>query len=181
MGQITLVTGGARSGKSAFAHNRALNSCYRDRLFIATAQNTDEEMAQRIARHRQDRGDRFTTIEEPVALGNTLDKACDLADVILVDCLTVWLGNCFYCRDSGEEIERDVDQLLEILRRWGAARADLLLVTNEVGWGIVPDNLLARRFRDCAGTVNRAAAALAQSVFLVISGIPMCIKGDVHV
>lgn len=172
---ITLVTGGTRSGKSAFALDLALRG-YTNRTFIATAVRTDREMEDRIARHRLDRGDRFHTVEEPVELAPTLSQLPRDGGVALVDCLTVWLGNLYH-QFAGEEAKVRA-RVEEFLTAMDAAPCDLILVTNEVGWGIVPENPLARSFRDMAGYLNRKAAEKAAHVYLICMGIPLTLKGE---
>lgn len=170
---ITLVTGGTRSGKSAFALELALRG-HSSRTFIATATATDREMEERIARHRRERGDRFHTVEEPYDLARVVSRLPRNGGVALVDCLTVWLGNLYH-RFSGEEAKVR-DRVGEFLGALDAAPCDLILVTNEVGWGIVPENPLARSFRDMAGHLNRKAAEKAHCVYLICMGIPLTLK-----
>ena len=170
MSNVTLVTGGARSGKSSFAMQRALT--YADRAFIATAIPFDDEMNSRIAKHREERADRFTTIEEPVKLASAIESIPDNCEVAIIDCLTVWLGNLIY--DENVDAESETEHLLTAIE---ASACDLIIVSNEVGMGIVPDNGLARKFRDMAGMLNQKVAAAADNVVLVASGIPVFIKG----
>jgi adenosylcobinamide kinase / adenosylcobinamide-phosphate guanylyltransferase len=173
MGKLTLLTGGSRSGKSTYALKLA--SGYGDhRVFIATALATDDEMKARIDKHKHDRGQAFNTVEAPYNLADaimTLDSECSVA---VVDCLTVWLGNMFYKFDNDDRaIEDAISGLcLAVQKR----PFDLILVTNEVGMGIVPDNALARRFRDAQGSLNQRIAACADAVYLCCCGIPLEIK-----
>ncbi|HEU4341524.1 MAG TPA: bifunctional adenosylcobinamide kinase/adenosylcobinamide-phosphate guanylyltransferase [Candidatus Binatia bacterium] len=169
--QIILVTGGARSGKSKYAELRAKELGDR-RLYVATAEVKDEEMAQRIAQHRKRRGNQWTTIEEPMELAEALRARPGQADCVLVDCLTVWLSNLLLRRNE-KYAEEKIKELVESLPYLDF---HLLLVTNEVGWGIVPDNPLARQFRDLAGWANQRMAAAANEVVLTVSGMPMIIK-----
>lgn len=159
-----LVLGGARSGKSR--HAQALAEGLGGRLtYIATAQAFDDEMAERIARHRADRDARWTTVEAPVALAAAIARA-DAADaVLLVDCLTLWTSNLLL---GDENAERRVAALLAAI---GGVRGRLILVANETGLGIVPDNALARRFRDLAGTINQRVGAAVDAVDFVLAGI----------
>ncbi len=175
MGSITLVTGGARSGKSSFAQELAMR--YSGiRIFIATAIGIDEEMDLRISRHRKERGDRFETVESPWDLARAVDGLPMETEVALIDCLTVWLGNLMYRHEKEPSaVESAIDSFIE---KAAAARPDLIIVTNEVGMGIVPENDLARRFRDIAGSLNRRIAGMASRVFLCVCGIPVTIKGD---
>lgn len=173
---ITLVSGGTRSGKSAFALDLALRG-YTDRIFIATATRTDREMEERITRHRQERGDRFRNEEEPLELAGAISRLPrHNGGVALVDCLTVWLGNLYH-HFSGEEAKVKV-RVEEFLTAPNAPPCDLILVTNEVGWGIVPENPLARSFRDMAGYLNRKAAEKASRVYLICMGLPLLLKHD---
>jgi adenosylcobinamide kinase/adenosylcobinamide-phosphate guanylyltransferase len=153
----------------------ALDTRYDRRVFVATAEALDSEMVDRIAQHRRERAGAFETIEAPLALGEAIRNAARAADVVVVDCLTVWLGNCFYRR---HDIASALDELLGALDACRALATDLIMVTNEVGWGVVPDNAAARRFRDSAGRVNRAVAGRADRVVLMVSGIGVCIKGE---
>ncbi|MEH3123254.1 MAG: bifunctional adenosylcobinamide kinase/adenosylcobinamide-phosphate guanylyltransferase [Sphingomonas phyllosphaerae] len=165
--QIRLVLGGARSGKSR--HAQALvEACAAPWRFVATAQAFDAEMAERIAQHRADRSDAWQTIEAPLALPETIAAVAD--GVLLVDCLTLWTSNLLLAE---ADIEAATDALVAALT--GSA-ARIVLVSNEVGWGIVPDNALARRFRDVAGRVNQRVAAAADRVDLLVAGLPMSLK-----
>ncbi len=173
MGRIFLITGGARSGKSRYAEDLAKSLC-RDgsrRCYIATAEAFDEEMRQRIRLHQERRKDDFFTVEEPVELGKAILEASGRAEVILVDCLTVWTGNLLYYGRL-EQREKLIEALKEVA-------CDVVLVTNETGMGIVPDNELSRRFRDVAGFVNQDVAAVAQTVVFMVCGLPMFVKGSV--
>ena len=169
--RIILVTGGARSGKSQYAELRAEELGGRQ-LYIATAEAKDEEMAQRIAAHKRRRGSDWATIEEPLDLSAALLARRDRTDCALVDCLTIWLSNLLLHRDA-EFAGEKVEQLVETLPRLDF---HVVLVTNEVGWGIVPDNALARQFRDLAGWANQRIAAAADEVVLTVAGIPMIVK-----
>ena len=168
---VHLITGGARSGKSTFAEDLACRLCSDSsrRCYIATAEVTDDEMKARIDRHRERREGKFYTVESPVELGKAIAENSDRADVILVDCLTVWTNNLLY---YGKEDERG--KLMEALRE---AECDVILVTNETGMGIVPSNELSRRFRDLAGFINQDVAAVADTVVLMVCGLPLYVKG----
>jgi len=170
--QIILITGGARSGKSKYAEERAAGLGPR-RLYVATAEAKDDEMAHRIAAHQKRRGSAWTTVEEPVQLAETLLAGGGRTDCALVDCLTLWLSNLIL-RDD-ESVEEKIENLVQTLPRLDFS---VVFVTNEVGAGIVPDNPLARRFRDLAGWTNQRLAALAHEVVLMVAGIPMIIKKD---
>ncbi|MEW6165855.1 MAG: bifunctional adenosylcobinamide kinase/adenosylcobinamide-phosphate guanylyltransferase [Pseudomonadota bacterium] len=164
-----LVIGGARSGKSAHAERRALDTG-RAVTYVATGEARDAEMAARIAHHRARRPDGWRTVEEPLRLATALRRAAAPDACLLVDCLTLWLTNVILA-ERGEEI----DALLEALP---ALPGDLILVSNEVGWGIVPENELARRFRDEQGRLNQRVAALADEVTLVAAGLPLHLKAS---
>lgn len=175
MPDITLVTGGARSGKSSFALSLGLEN-YSKRVFIATAVPIDQEMKERISRHREERADQFHTIEEPIELPRVLTMLPDGNEVAVVDCLTVWLGNLYHHFQGEEEkVRMQVEALLAHLDH---PACDLILVTNEVGWGIVPENPLARSFRDMAGYLNRRVAQKAAHAYLLCCGIPLTLKGE---
>ena len=166
---VTLVLGGAESGKSLHAERLAETSGA-PLLYIATAEAGDGEMADKIARHRERRGDRWHTLEVPLALPDALAAAEAETAAILVDCLTLWLANLMAA-------ERDLDAagraLVAALAR---ARAPVILVSNEVGLGIVPDNPLARRFREAAGRLNARIAAAADRVDFLAAGLPLTLK-----
>ena len=165
---ITLVLGGARAGKSRFAEE-LIESTRCPALYLATAEPRDEEMRARIAAHRARRGTNWTTVEEPLELVNIL--LAETTRPVLVDCLTLWLSNLMGTqRDIGFEIER----LLAVLPN---AQAPVVLVANEVGLGIVPDNAMARAFRDHAGRLNQSVARLAQRVVFMAAGLPLALKG----
>jgi len=172
--EVTLITGGARSGKSAFALELARRK-YARRTLIATAVALDEEMKARILRHKEERGDTFHTIEEPVRLAQAVSSCAGQSDVAVVDCLTVWLGNLYHhCGENESSIEQHLNGFLSALEN---APCDLVLVTNEVGWSIVPENRLARAFRDMAGRLNREVAQRSRHVYLLCCGIPLVLKG----
>lgn len=177
MTRTIFITGGARSGKSAFAEKLArdlgTSLCY-----LATAQRLDSEMNERVRRHQERRGTEWTTIEEPIHLSQALARCDGQYQAVLVDCLTLWLSNLLLkyeeAADNPEErIQEDVQRLKSTLQ---GMVTPVILVSNEVGMGIVPENALARMFRDIAGSANQAVATLADEVHLVISGIPLKMK-----
>jgi len=172
MAEVILVTGGARSGKSKEALRRAEN--FGRRVFIATAEITDEEMRRRIERHQKERSPDWETVEAPRNLAEAISQITDPEAVVVVDCLTVWLGNLMHYDNAITEDSRPCLDLLEALRTSGAAR--VILVTNEVGMGIVPENELSRRFRDVAGRLNQRVAEIADSVILSVCGLTLQIK-----
>ncbi len=164
---VSLVLGGARSGKSRFAEDLLASYAGR-RIYLATAEPGDEEMRARIADHRQRRGEGWRTVEAPLDIAAAIGHAGD--DAVLLDCLTLWLANLMAAgRDIGEATGALADAL-------GRVRAPVVLVSNEVGLGIVPDNPLAREFRDHAGRLNQTMAALADRVFFLAAGLPMTLK-----
>ena len=171
--RIILIGGGARSGKSSFALARA-RVLGAKRVFVATGQSLDGEMAERIAAHVQTRGPDFRTVEEPLELPEAL-QAIDDADVVVVDCLTLWLSNML-CRGDGEaQIAARVDALAAALQRW---RFHALVVTNEVGLGVVPESALGRLFRDVAGRAHQRLAAVADEIFLAILGTVLRVRPE---
>jgi adenosylcobinamide kinase/adenosylcobinamide-phosphate guanylyltransferase len=173
LARIILVGGGARSGKSRFALGRA-RPLGEKRVFVATGQALDGEMTERIAEHVRTRGADFRTVEEPLELPQAL-AAIDDADVVVVDCLTLWLSNLL-CRGEGEaQIAARVEALVAALLR---RRFHALVVTNEVGLGIVPDSALARLFRDVAGRAHQRLAAVADEIFLAILGTVLRVRPE---
>ena len=171
MANILLITGGARSGKSAYALNRAVT--YPTKTFIATAEAFDDEMRERIARHRAERGDAFRTIEEPIYLARAIHQAAQPNGVILIDCLTVWLANLMHHLGEDAASYEPIEELIAILT---TPPCDIILVTNEVGNGIVPGDSLSRYYRDMAGKLNQRIAAIANEVTLSVCGIPLRVK-----
>jgi adenosylcobinamide kinase/adenosylcobinamide-phosphate guanylyltransferase len=171
---VTFILGGARSGKSAYAQRLAEEVAADSRrppLLIATAEALDAEMAERIARHRAERGAAWRTLEEPTDLAGAL-HALAVDDVAVVDCLTLWLSNLLH-----REIDLEVatQALADALTR---SAAEVILVANEVGLGIVPENALARRFRDAAGRLNQAVAARADRMVVMFAGQALLLKAS---
>ncbi len=173
MGTVTLITGGARSGKSAHALALAQQAAGTRRFFIATAEALDEEMRERIAHHRTNRSADFATIEEPIAIGAALSKLASRADIVVVDCLTLWISNLLMTRCGDEEI---LDEARELAATMTGAPFASIVVTDEVGAGIVPENAMARRFRDLLGWTNQAIAQTAERVVLMVAGYPLRVK-----
>lgn len=168
--RFAFVLGGARSGKSVMAE-RFVRRVGGDAIYIATAQAWDDEMADRIARHRADRGDGWATVEAPLDLPQALAAAAQPGRAVLVDCLTLWLSNLMLA-------EQDIDAASDALAAAVfAARCPVAMVSNEVGLGIVPDNALARRFRDAQGRLNQRMAAAADVVIFCAAGLPLVMKG----
>ncbi len=173
MERVILITGGARSGKSRYAEARV--AAYASPwAFLATAEAGDEEMAERIRLHQRRRSQEWRTVEAPLALVDALQETASICGAQLVDCLTLWLSNLMQAeRDVGAEIDRLYNYLTD-------TTTPVVLVTNEVGMGIVPANALARRFRDEAGRMNQAIAVVAQEVVLMVSGYPTTVKPALH-
>jgi adenosylcobinamide kinase/adenosylcobinamide-phosphate guanylyltransferase len=165
---VILITGGARSGKSTRAEARAREFAGKP-VYIATAEGFDHEMRERIAKHRARRGQDWVEHETPLELVGAL-TATDGGGARLVDCLTIWLSNLMH---DGRDWASEAARLSEALK---AQRSPVVLVTNEVGSGIVPDNALAREFRDAAGLLNQMIAHAADEVELVVAGLPMRVK-----
>lgn len=173
MAPVTYITGGARSGKSSFAQSLA-ERCEGPLLYVATAGIGDAEMAERVRRHRAARGARWETLEEPLALSDRLPQAAAGKGGVLFDCVTLWLSNLLFCHAEREEgVWAEVERFLALLP---SLSAPLFIVSNEVGAGIVPENRLARQFRDLAGEVNQRLAAAADEAWLVVSGLPLRLK-----
>ena len=180
MSKIILVTGGARSGKSTFAEKLAtkLNSC--KKAYIATAQIFDDEMAHRVNKHQARRGEDWQTFEAPFNAEVAISEASKDFDVILFDCMTIYLSNFICAFESLDDLDMINGELKSIVNKLIAAAESIsgtiIFVTNEVGAGIVPENKLARIYRDCAGIANQMMAAVADEVYLVVAGIPVNIK-----
>ena len=176
--KIILVTGGARSGKSAFAERYAAALPGRH-AYVATARIFDEEMAQRIAIHRKRRPSSWQTWEIPQDLTETMERLCQSSDVVLVDCLTLYFSNYLFAHD-GEDDEAVIDgalvELQAVLAAFRQAGVTAVLVTNELGCGIVPMEHVSRLYRDLMGKINQAAAAEADEVYLSVCGITTELK-----
>lgn len=168
-GQITLILGGTRSGKSSFAQKLAEES-RKNLLYIATAEAFDQEMTDRIERHQHDRGPDWQTIEESRDIAATIATRSSPQVTILVDCLTIWLSNLML---TDTDIEAASEKLIDALK---AAPGPVILVSNEVGSGIVPENPLGRKFRDESGRMNQRVAAISDNVALIVAGLPLCLK-----
>ena len=183
MARIVLVTGGCRSGKSAFAQGLA-ESLPGRRVYVATCPVVDGEMRQRIRKHQEARAaSHWDTIEEPMRLDSALLSAGNY-DVVLVDCLTLWINNLMYQprQRNGQDVSEE-----QVAQRCGEVLAvackhpgTVVFVTNEVGMGVVPENALARRYRDLVGRCNQVIAAGADIVALISCGIPLFLKGSTH-
>jgi adenosylcobinamide kinase/adenosylcobinamide-phosphate guanylyltransferase len=165
----TLILGGARSGKSR--HAEALGRAHGgEMIYVATGEARDQEMAERIAHHRAARGPAWTTIEEPLELAAVLERAAGPQRFVLVDCITLWISNLMA---HGRPVSEAIDGLCRVT---AAASGDVCLVSNEVGLGIVPDNPLARQFRDEAGLAHQRLQAVCQHVVFMVAGLPLTVK-----
>jgi adenosylcobinamide kinase/adenosylcobinamide-phosphate guanylyltransferase len=166
LGQLIVIGGGARSGKSRFALARARGLGAR-RAFVATAEALDAEMTERIRRHREDRGPGFEVIEEAIDLASALASAYQSADVVVVDCLTLWVSNLLVRGANDDELAGTIAHLVRVLRR---RPIPVVLVSNEVGMGLVPDSALGRRFRDEVGALHQRLAAEADELYVGVMG-----------
>jgi adenosylcobinamide kinase / adenosylcobinamide-phosphate guanylyltransferase len=174
---FTLILGGARSGKSRLAQRLAADAARVIYVATAHAANDDTEMAERIKRHRADRSASWRTIEEPLALAAAVERAADEAGAVLVDCLTIWLSNLFWeHRDAPPHQVEDIARAE--LQRIAAAGRDcqIILVSNELGCGTVPEAAVTRAFRDTQGLLNQWAAELADEVIFAVAGLPLYLK-----
>jgi len=170
--KIIFITGGARSGKSRFAQELAENFPG-PKAYLATAQALDKEMAERIQRHRERRPKDWETLEEPLRVAEIVEEYGDRLRLILIDCLTLWVSNLMARFPEGKVLE-EADRLVRACQQAGCS---LIIVGNEVGMGIVPDNPMARAFRDLNGLINQRVARQADEVYFVISGLPQKVKG----
>ena len=172
MKETILVIGGCRSGKSSHALNLA-NQIPGHKIFIATCKPHDKEMEERVLLHKKQRSLTWTTLEVPVHLPEEISKNSQKENVILVDCLTLWISNLMLENNNQENMDGPIRKLVRSLEE---APCPIILVSNEVGTGIVPENRLARRFRDIAGFTNQNVAACANKVIWMVAGIPVGVK-----
>jgi len=172
--KITFIIGGCRSGKSTYALQTAEKMPAERKIFIATCVPQDNEMKQRVARHQKERSQNWLTVEEPLHLPEAILENSPEADVMLVDCLTLWVSNLLMETDDEEKLEEAISQLIDTLEK---ATCPIVLVSNEVGTGIVPENRLARQYRDIIGLANQAVAKTASKVIWMVAGIPVTVKG----
>lgn len=173
MAEMIYITGGARSGKSSFAQQCAEKHAGK-LLYIAPARVDDDEMTARIEMHQRDRGDRWELLEEPLWLAERLTDRAAGHGALLLDCVTLWITNLFFHFEENQgPVLAEVDRLIELA--WQLDEP-LYLVSNELGSGIVPENRMARKFRDLAGIVNQRLAAAADHAWLVVSGLPVKLK-----
>ena len=174
MKRITFIVGGGRCGKSRHALSLAQKYSGK-RVFIATAEALDDEMKARIHAHQQERDESFVTIEEPLHLAGAIASVPADGKIVIIDCLTVWLGNLMYHINDDRELYKATRTVVDALAH---LPCDVVVVSNEVGMGIVPENEMARKFRDIAGAVNQQIAAAANRVVLMVSGIAVTIKEE---
>jgi adenosylcobinamide kinase/adenosylcobinamide-phosphate guanylyltransferase len=167
-----LVIGGCRSGKSGHALNLA-NQIPGNKIFMATCKPHDKEMQERVLLHKKQRSRAWTTLEVPIHLPEEIDKNSQEENVILVDCLTLWISNLMLENNDQQNMDASIRNLVRSLEK---ASCPIILVSNEVGTGIVPENALARRFRDIAGFTNQKVAACTDSVIWMVAGIPVGVK-----
>jgi adenosylcobinamide kinase / adenosylcobinamide-phosphate guanylyltransferase len=169
----TLVIGGCKSGKSRYALDLADNLAGNSKIFVATSVPADSEMEERVKAHKNERGKNWLTIEEPISIASVIKKYSKEADVILIDCLTLWISNLLHKNYDKKKI---LEYTQELINSMQDAECPVILVSNEVGAGIVPENKLARLFRDIAGITNQTIAAAVTNVVWTIAGIPVNIK-----
>jgi len=171
--QLIFITGGCRSGKSRFALDYA-NRHFFKKLYLATCEILDEEMARRVENHKKVRGMEWVTVEEPIEVVETIREYQDQVEVILLDCITLWLSNLMLKWDDDVKVMMEIDRFASAIKN---VQVSLILVSNEVGMGIVPADPLSRRFRDIAGWVNQKVAESVETVIFMVSGIPVFLKG----
>lgn len=170
MGKKILITGGVKSGKSRFALKIAREIEKEEKIFIATARPIDEEMEDKIEKHEKERGSDFQTVEEPIHLGDTLKKINQ--STVVIDCFTLWLSNLFFeVRESEKLFE--IESFIQALKEFGG---NIIIVTNEVGWGIIPESETSRSYQAELGRLNQEVAEICDVVYVLISGIPVRIK-----
>lgn len=169
------ITGGCRSGKSRFALNYA-NQHFSRKIYLATCEVLDEEMAQRVGNHKKMRGPEWQTVEEPIEVVDKIGLYGNEVEVILLDCITLWLSNLLIRWKNDPKILEEIERFIDLSKQ---VRSSLIIVSNEVGMGIVPADPLARRFRDLSGMANQRMAEAADTVVLMVSGIPIFLKGAV--
>jgi adenosylcobinamide kinase/adenosylcobinamide-phosphate guanylyltransferase len=171
--KLIFITGGCRSGKSQFALDYA-NRHFRKKLYLATCEALDEEIVKRIEDHKKRRGLDWQTVEEPIKITEAIRRHENDMEVILLDCITLWLSNLLMRQESDHEIMNEVSRLMDTIKQ---GQTSFIFVSNEVGMGIVPVEPLGRRFRDLSGMANQKIAEAAQTVIFMVSGIPIFLKG----
>jgi adenosylcobinamide kinase/adenosylcobinamide-phosphate guanylyltransferase len=171
--KIVFITGGCRSGKSRYALDYA-NSHFSKKLYLATCEALDEEMAERIEHHKKARGPEWQTFEEPVNIVKGIKQYENGTEIILLDCVTLWLSNLLMKIKNDMDIIKEADRLIEAMKQ---SPTSFIVVTNEVGMGIVPADPISRRFRDLSGMINQKIAEGSDTVIFMVSGIPFFLKG----
>jgi len=172
--RLIFVTGGCRSGKSQFALDYA-NRHFQRKLYLATCEALDEEMVKRIEHHKLRRGSDWQTVEEPIKIAEAIKQHENDVEVILLDCLTLWLSNLLMRKKDDREIMNELSRLVDTVSQ---GQTSFVFVSNEVGMGLVPTEPLGRRFRDLSGMTNQKIAEVAQTVVFMVSGIPIFLKGE---
>jgi adenosylcobinamide kinase/adenosylcobinamide-phosphate guanylyltransferase len=172
--KLILITGGCRSGKSQYALDYA-NRHFSKKIYLATSEVLDDEMIQRVEAHKRLRGPEWLTIEEPVEIVDRIKQYSDNAEIILLDCLTLWLSNLLLRGNNDLKMTEAVEGLVHSLQE---RRISMIIVSNEVGMGIVPADPLSRRFRDLSGMANQKIAGVADAVVFMVSGMPLFLKGN---
>ncbi len=173
MKEILFVTGGCRSGKSRFALDYA-NRHFTKKLYLATSLALDDEMRDRIRRHQEQRGSDWITVEEAKGVSSAISSLPKDMDVVLIDCLTMWVSNLLLADQDQAQILEEIEFFIETIKN---APQSIITVSNEVGYGVVPDNTISRIFRDVVGIANQRIAACSDTVVLTVAGIPNVIKG----
>jgi adenosylcobinamide kinase/adenosylcobinamide-phosphate guanylyltransferase len=172
--RLIFITGGTRSGKSRFALDYA-NRHFSKKLYLATCEVLDEEIAERVENHKKMRGPEWKTVEEPIEIIDKINEYGDRVEAILLDCITLWLSNLLMRQNSDVKIMDELDRFIKTIKQ---NQTSFIIVSNEVGMGIVPADSLGRRFRDLQGMANQKIAEAAETVILMVSGIPMILKGE---
>ncbi len=170
MAKKILITGGIKSGKSKFALQLAKDLGHRQKIFIATARAIDDEMRDKIEKHKTERGEGFKTVEEPLALGDILKQF--VSSTVVIDCLTLWLSNLFF-ELSEDGRKQEIDNFINALKEFNG---NLIIVSNEVGWGIIPGDEISRRYQSELGNLNQIVAEMCDEVYVLISGIELRIR-----
>jgi len=173
MGMLILITGGARSGKSDFAAQLA-RTYGKNIAFLATCRPEDDEMIERIMHHKRKRPENWHTFEEPYEIFSTVKKIKGSFEVVIIDCLTLFVSNCFQKNHGEKHISKELNDVFKAVTE---SNLCVIMVTNELGSGIVPNNKLARDFRDTAGRINQLTAKNADEVYLMVCGMPLKLKG----
>jgi len=168
-----LVTGGVKCGKSRYVLEKAAEVAG-DKIFLATAQALDDDMKRKIENHKQERDDSFVAVEEPIYLAKTLSDLKGQPELIVIDCLTLWISNLIHTFDDLSKVHQQKSLFLDQLQ---SINTNMIIVTNEVGLGITPDNQLSRAYIDELGLLNQEVAKLCDEVIMVVSGLPQTIKG----